>query len=556
MLVSNYNEFVKSSDYSVDRSRDDRVNIAIYGLAAEVGSVVSAIKKRLLSQDSADSWDKPNDEITEELGDVIWYCFALAQAANPDRPFNILAYDIANLKREIGATDERAEKIRRALDKSKRDAFLKVAEKFPQNAAKLSFNDYQKAAFLTARTADRTLVEVCLAVLWQLGAELLRHNLPQIERDINKSVVDRPINKTLAEIAWHLAAIASCFKLELGEVAQKNIEKVSYRQNRNNQTPLHDRGRPKEEQIPRKFEIAFVTVRKGLARMYLNGKQLGNDLTDNAYDNDGYRYHDVMHLVNAAKLGWSPVLRSMLGRKRKSNRRLDEIEDGARAQIVEEAVIKAIHSEGIRLARMTANTKTSNQMRLFPVPTDISSRFLNIIRSFVADLEASKNRHWEWEDAIIEGHQIFYDLRQEGQGTITVNLDERLIQFRPEVCVDLRGPTAGLGTSCLGIHDRNRSWHDGELTEAEMAATIGNAFDMARATAQKRAIMAALGIDNPRSKDYLGLEVTEIGNGRVSVRSRGASQTAMWSRGIIGFRTSHTVIGSAVHCTAIAIAAD
>jgi MazG C-terminal domain len=321
--------------------------------------------------------------------------------------------------------------------------------------------------------------------------------MPQIERDLNKSVVDRPINQTLAQVAWHLAAIASCFKLNLGEVAQKNIEKVSYRQNRNNQTPLHDRGRPKEEQLPRKFEVAFVTIRKGLARMYLNGKQLGDDLTDNAYDNDGYRYHDVMHLVNAAKLGWSPVLRSMLGRKRKSNKRLDEIEDGARARIVEEAVIKAIHAEGIRLARMTADTKTSNKMKLFPVRTDISSRFLNIIRSFVADLEPSKNRHWEWEDAIIEGHQIFYNLRQEGQGTITVNLDERLIQFRPEVWVDLRGPTAGLGTSCLDIDDRKLSGHGSKLTEAEMAATSGNSFDVARATAQKSAIMAALGIDKP-----------------------------------------------------------
>jgi NTP pyrophosphatase (non-canonical NTP hydrolase) len=556
MLVSDYNEFVKSSDYSVDRSRDDRVNIAIYGLAAEVGSVVSAIKKRLLSQDSTDSWDEPNDEITEELGDVIWYCFALSQAANSGRPFNILAYDIASLKREISATDQRAENIRRVLDKSKRESFLVAADKFPENAAELNFDDYQITAFLTARTADRTLVEVCLAVLWQLGAELLRHTMPQIERELNKSVVDRPINQTLAQVAWHLAAIASCFKLNLGEVAQKNIEKVSYRQNRNNQTPLHDRGRPKEEQLPRKFEVAFVTIRKGLARMYLNGKQLGDDLTDNAYDNDGYRYHDVMHLVNAAKLGWSPVLRKMLGRKRKSNRRIDEIEDGARAQIVEEAVIKAIHSEGIRLARLTVDTKTSNQMKLFPVRTDISSRFLNIIRSFVADLEASKNRHWEWEDAIIQGHQIFYDLRQEGQGTITIDLDKRLIAFRPEVCAELRGPTAGLGTSCLQIDQRNVSWYASELTDIELSAIPDNAIDVAKAVSRKRAIMDALGIVEPKRRDYLNLVITEIGGGRVSVRSRGVSQSAMWNKGIIAFRSSHTVNGCAVHCTAIAIAAD
>ncbi|OAO03834.1 hypothetical protein A8B75_09785, partial [Sphingomonadales bacterium EhC05] len=394
MLVSEYHDFVKSSDYSAERTKEERVRIAIYGLAAEVGSVVSAIKKRLLSEDSDESWQKPNDEIVEELGDVIWYCFALSQAKNTVLPFNILAADIADLKREISAGDEKAKKIRRVLDKSMQDEFLAAAKTFPQDPSKLSFNDYQQTAFLTARTADKTLVEVALAVLWQLGAELLRHNLPEIERDINSSVADRPINRILGEVAWHLAALASCFKLQLGEVAEKNIEKVSYRQKRTNSTPLHDKNRPESEQLPRRFDVAFVTVQKGLSRMYLDGRQLGNDLTDNAYDNDGYRYHDVMHLVNAAKLGWSPVLRSMLGRKRKSDRRLDEVEDGARARIVEEAVIKAIHSEGIRLARLTEDTKTSNQVRLFPIRTDISSRFLNIIRSFVADLEASGNRHW------------------------------------------------------------------------------------------------------------------------------------------------------------------
>ena len=33
--------------------------------------------------------------------------------------------------------------------------------------------------------------------------------------------------------------------------------------------------------------------------------QLGNDLGDNAAVEDGYRYHDVIHLAHATVLGWS-----------------------------------------------------------------------------------------------------------------------------------------------------------------------------------------------------------------------------------------------------------
>ena len=50
----------------------------------------------------------------------------------------------------------------------------------------------------------------------------------------------------------------------------------------------------------------------------LNGALLGNELTDNAYENSGYRYHDVFHLAYAAVLGWSPVRRQLMKQKRKT----------------------------------------------------------------------------------------------------------------------------------------------------------------------------------------------------------------------------------------------
>lgn len=76
--------------------------------------------------------------------------------------------------------------------------------------------------------------------------------------------------------------------------------------------------------------------------MYFEGKPLGDDLTGNAYVDDGYRFHDVIHLALIAHLSWSPVVRGLMRRKRKSkNDRVDEVEDGGRTQVVVEELLHA-----------------------------------------------------------------------------------------------------------------------------------------------------------------------------------------------------------------------
>ena len=113
MLVSAFDTFVRGSDQSVGKPEETRRDIATYGLAGEIGSVISAIKKRLLAEGGAEQWNVANDEIIEELGDVVWYCFSLADISNPGKPVNIFAHDIANLRQEIGAGDHRADRIGR-----------------------------------------------------------------------------------------------------------------------------------------------------------------------------------------------------------------------------------------------------------------------------------------------------------------------------------------------------------------------------------------------------------------------------------------------------------
>lgn len=551
MRASEYQAFVNESDQFKDRTRSERLDIALYGLAGEVGSVAAAIKKRILGDKEA-SWQNANEEIEEELGDALWYCFQLAEILSVDREVSILALDIQNLRTELGAEDERAHRIERVLTAERSAQFLEAAQNFLRDPSEITFDGYQVVAFLTARTSDATLVEVCLAVLWQLNAELLRQKLPEIERELNKTLPDRNMNDVLSAIIWHLSALASLYELKLNDIATRNVKKVAARRNRGQRTPLHDRDYKPAEQLPRKLEIAFVTLGNNRARMYCEGRRLGDPLTDNSYEDDGYRYHDVMHLANAAVLGWSPVLRKLLDKKRRSDPKVNEVEDGARAQIVEEAVIKAIHAEGMRLARF--GSEQAEQVRLFPNRNDISFRFLRLIRTFVSDLEAKDNLYWEWEDAIYIGHEMFNKLRLEGQGTITVDLENQSLAFRPDVCVDINGSVAAFGSAVVSFATSESDLR-ALLTQVERErASFPDEEHLRTQIVRKRAILDALGFGDQTEALHNSLDVTPVDAHRISVRATGLVDKALRQRNIVRFRTTLARSDTAIHCTALGVA--
>ncbi len=522
MLVSEYDAFVQRTDQSIHLPDAERQAVAIYGLASEIGSVVAALKKRFLGSGGI-SWNAPDEELIEELGDVMWYCFSLARLAN-ERHVNIFVHDIANLRRQLSANDDLARTIAAVLDPEEHRAFLTAAEGFSSRTRGMHFEDYQDLAFLTARTHGQDLLRVCVAVLWQLSAQLLRETIPAIEQQLNREVLHKPLNDILGETAWHISAIASLFGLKLSDIAEFNREKISLRWDRTVRTPLHDEGLSPAMQFPREFEIAFLPVAPGRSRMYFEGRRLGDDLTDNAYSDDGYRFHDVMHLANAAVLGWSPVLRSLMGRKRKHDVRIDEIEDGARARIVEEAVIKAVHSEGQRLARRRGETPEQAPTPLLESSADIGFSLLKLIAGFVRDLEVSKNRFSEWESAILQGHNLFHRLRREGQGTVTVDLNNRRLDFSPRVFVPLRGRVAGLGSATLSGRPQVRE----------------GIVDPDRDALAKSAILDALGLSATAQDMPSDLHVTvRSDDDLVSVKAGGAVQAAMWDRGILAFRVTY-----------------
>lgn len=551
MKASDYDQFVRKTDQFKKNSKEERNAIALYGLVGEIGSLVSAVKKKILAEGGEVGWDQPNEEIKEEIGDVLWYCYSFAQIID-DAPFDILAHDISLLEIDIGGENERAKRIATALDPSTRDDFLQAAQHFPPTEG-FTFDDYQQLAFKTARTDGRVLLEVCLAVLFQLGAELLRSTLPEIERNLNQNVADRPAKTVLGEIAWHLSALASLYHLSMNEVVAFNMEKVNFRSERGTPTLLHDQDREPKEQFPRVFDVAFVRIAPRRSRMYFEGRRLGDDLTDNTYDDDGYRFHDVLHLALVAHLGWSPVVREMMKRKRKSrNDSVDENEDGARAKVVEELLLKAIHSEGVRQARESGRCSVDGPERMFPEPSTIPFRLLKTLRTYVENLEVWDNTYWEWENAIYEGCEIFFQLRQEKQGTVRADLENRRLTFSPSLCPELRGVTVGLGMGTADASVTNEIARS-VISKAELEWASSHGC-LPETLAAKYAILEALGLQKGAQDLWNEIEIRLQEGSRVSVKLFGKVQDRAWTVRAVDYKIALTKVSGTIFCTAAAIA--
>jgi hypothetical protein len=330
--------------------------------------------------------------------------------------------------------------------------------------------------------------------------------------------------------------VATLSGLKLGAIAEANRKKLIRRYGRGQPTPLHDDRFPPHERLPRQFEVSFVSVGKGRSRMYFDGRPLGNDLTDNAAHEDGYRFHDVMHLAILAKLGWSPVIRKLMNRKRKSDPKVDEVQDGARAQIVEELIIKSIHSEGTTHLDAVGTAPTN---RLFANRGLISFSFLSQTSRLASGLEAGLNELWEWEEAVLDGSKLFHKLRQHGQGTVCIDLTARTIDFDEDVYVELPGAIVGVGSSSVEM------MINGDL-ESEMESPGGR-------TALKVAVLASLGLPGTAQELQQRIEVNPRSGGGLVVRAEEPIRIAMWNRSAISFRVTWARVGTVLICTVFAL---
>ena len=228
------------------------------------------------------------------------------------------------------------------------------------------------------------------------------------------------VSEELGDLLWYIANVASKFDLPLSDIAAANLAKVKQRWASERGEPLtFDAELPEGERLPRRFEVEVIDIEGDAhqhVRLLIDGKPFGAELTDNAYDPDGYRFHDVFHFAYAAVLGWSPIMRGLLRRKRKSRPLLDEVEDGGRAAVIEEGVVALTFDYARRHHFLDGVAALDFQL-------------MRTIKDMTSHLEVRQCTTGEWEQAILQGFDVWRAVLAARGGRVAVDLDARCITF-------------------------------------------------------------------------------------------------------------------------------
>lgn len=377
--LDTYQALVRKTDVSGRRGRDG-VAYALLGLFGETGSLLDELKKKWRE---GEAYSDFGESVVDGFGDVLWYLACTAGHAG------IALSAVAREVLRDGDADARG--------------FADLQAPQPGIVSPQPTSSYEQQLLRLGVTVG----EIVGAL--QTGAEF----------------TDTPgTRKLLARYLCVLIDAANAATLSLALAAQANARKILdlHPLDRSNRTPLFDTRFEADEQLPRKIEMLFVEKVHGNKRYVVQkwcGVPVGDRLTDNMVEDDGYRFHDAFHLSYAAILGWSPVMRALLRCKRKSDPIVDEVEDGARAIIIEEGVSTWIFNHAI------------GPRKLFEGLPHLDYALLKAVRKLVKGFEVERCPLWLWERAILEGYNVFRQLRDQHGGIVVADLNERQITFRP-----------------------------------------------------------------------------------------------------------------------------
>ncbi|MDE0212314.1 MAG: nucleoside triphosphate pyrophosphohydrolase family protein [Boseongicola sp.] len=289
----------------------------------------------------------------------------------------------------------------------------------------MDFDSYQKEALRTDRVPKdddaASLIVPMLGLAGETGQLLSEYKKHLRDGEAHRLFKER-VSEELGDLLWYIANVASKFDLSLSAIADANLVKVKHRWTSERAEPLvFDAELPEGERIPRQFEVELIDTeeREGESQhvqILIDGEPFGSQLTDNAYDPDGYRFHDVFHFAYAAVLGWSPITRGLLRRKRKSRPLVDEVEDGGRAAVIEEGVVALAFDYGRRHHFLDGVAVLDFQL-------------LRTIKDMTSHLEVCQCTTGEWEQAILQGFEVWRAVLNARGGRIAVDLDVRQIAF-------------------------------------------------------------------------------------------------------------------------------
>lgn len=367
MLLRDYLRDIQATD----ELPEDDLSPVLFGLYGEVGSILSTAKKLHREKDAYVGYQKTREE---EFGDVLWYFAALCRRVN------------ASLE----------------------DIFSKATESA----------DYQRVV------AANDLPHGPVSHVSIIGSS------PSIQKsylDLGSAI--QPIIKAVEEgrdIEPSLHSFADCYlralqasELVFARIVQTNLTKALGRfiESDYSKLPIFDASFLDEERLPDKFEIKITQRSSGQSYLQWNGVFIGDPLTDNIRDPDGYRFHDVFHMAHAAILHWSPTFRALIKHKRKSRKDVDEAQDGGRAIVVEEGLTAWIYSR-------------AKELDFFRGQDRVSFDMLKTIAQFVQGYEVEACPLKLWERAILRGYDVFLKVRENNGGIVIGDRQTRNIEFK------------------------------------------------------------------------------------------------------------------------------
>lgn len=352
----------------IDWNDPKKRHIPAFGIVGELGSVTSELKKGLRD---GKAYTDGHKNLVEEFGDLLWYVGAVATR------HDLQLVELATAPRVAGST---------------RTTYGHVYAMVRSFADVIAAVDAVDAAPSKSRNAR--LARALSAALQTTLTAMKRERLD----------VDRVLKANLAKAKSMFGPSsprpARCF----------DATYASY------------------ERLPRRVTVQFVERSRGSGRvevvLRVGELNIGDRLTDNAAKDDGYRFHDAFHLGYAAVLGWSPVVRTTFRCKRKSNPSVDEVQDGARAAIVEEAIAQTVFN----YARGHSNLVGLDR---------IDHGLLKLIQRMVRGLEVEKCALHEWQRAIFVGFEAFRQLKQHRGGWLVLDAETQSLAYSRE------GPVLG-----------------------------------------------------------------------------------------------------------------
>lgn len=377
--------------YAADAARTDRgvegqsLAFPLLGLVGEAGSLLSELKKK--QRDPA-SYRSHSDAVTEELGDVLWYLAAVARRGGV-----ALSAVAAHLYR--------------------RDAQWRGVDD-----PTLTFEALQPHPIAPGGEPTANFEETLLDLASDVGLLIGDFQAGRLELDHGL------LPMRLAAILTRLLRASREAHLTLEVAAIKNTYKIFDRWPEKREYPeAFDADADPDEQLPRRLEIEVYEKRVGdkdYVFQRCNALFIGDRLTDNSLEPDDYRFHDVFHYAFVAVLGWSPVTRALMRLKRKSQPQIDDAEDGARAILIEEGVSTWVFGQAQRLNYFEG-------VEIGKLPLDL----LKQIKQFVAGYEADRLPLWLWEEAILQGYEVFRYLRQHRRGRVILDFETRSLRVEP-----------------------------------------------------------------------------------------------------------------------------